>query len=110
MYHYALMKSSARQLNCSSHHVSHHHFNYGHLLCNRTQTLWEKMLYFVLLCTPQVDRKEMRFSSLTFDDSGIYQCIAENRHGVIYASAELRVFGESNNYHNTHGCVTFHAN
>ncbi|XP_004563822.3 contactin-1a [Maylandia zebra] len=39
-----------------------------------------------------VDRKEMRFSSLTFDDSGMYQCIAENRHGVIYASAELRVF------------------
>uniref|UniRef100_A0A669D359 Contactin 1 n=1 Tax=Oreochromis niloticus TaxID=8128 RepID=A0A669D359_ORENI len=34
----------------------------------------------------------MRFSSLTFDDSGMYQCIAENRHGVIYANAELRVF------------------
>lgn len=40
----------------------------------------------------QVGRKEMRFSSLTFDDSGMYQCIAENRHGVIYANAELRVF------------------
>uniref|UniRef100_A0A3B4F7I3 Contactin-1a-like n=1 Tax=Pundamilia nyererei TaxID=303518 RepID=A0A3B4F7I3_9CICH len=39
-----------------------------------------------------VNRKEMRFSSLTFDDSGMYQCIAENRHGVIYANAELRVF------------------
>ncbi|XP_031139291.1 contactin-1a-like isoform X2 [Sander lucioperca] len=37
------------------------------------------------------DRKEMRFSSLTFDDSGMYQCIAENHHGVIYANAELRV-------------------
>lgn len=37
----------------------------------------------------------MRFSSLTFDDSGMYQCIAENHHGVIYANAELRVFGES---------------
>uniref|UniRef100_A0A4W6FK14 Contactin 1 n=1 Tax=Lates calcarifer TaxID=8187 RepID=A0A4W6FK14_LATCA len=36
--------------------------------------------------------KEMRFSSLTFDDSGMYQCIAENHHGVIYANAELRVF------------------
>uniref|UniRef100_A0A8D0ALN8 Contactin 1 n=1 Tax=Sander lucioperca TaxID=283035 RepID=A0A8D0ALN8_SANLU len=35
------------------------------------------------------DRKEMRFSSLTFDDSGMYQCIAENHHGVIYANAEL---------------------
>uniref|UniRef100_A0A672JLU9 Contactin-1a-like n=1 Tax=Salarias fasciatus TaxID=181472 RepID=A0A672JLU9_SALFA len=39
-----------------------------------------------------LDRKDMRFSSLTFDDSGMYQCIAENRHGVIYANAELRVF------------------
>ncbi|XP_035521312.1 contactin-1a isoform X2 [Morone saxatilis] len=39
-----------------------------------------------------LDRKEMRFSSLTFDDSGMYQCIAENRHGIIYANAELRVF------------------
>lgn len=44
---------------------------------------------------PQLDRKEMRFSSLAFDDSGMYQCIAENHHGVIYANAELRVFGES---------------
>ncbi|KAG7230967.1 hypothetical protein INR49_024996 [Caranx melampygus] len=39
-----------------------------------------------------LDRREMRFSSLTFDDSGMYQCIAENHHGVIYANAELRVF------------------
>ncbi|XP_070686327.1 contactin-1a-like isoform X2 [Pempheris klunzingeri] len=39
-----------------------------------------------------LDNKEMRFSSLTFDDSGMYQCIAENHHGVIYANAELRVF------------------
>ncbi|KAJ8008778.1 hypothetical protein DPEC_G00081950 [Dallia pectoralis] len=34
---------------------------------------------------------ELKFSSLTFDDSGMYQCIAENYWGVIYASAELRV-------------------
>lgn len=39
---------------------------------------------------------ELRFTDLTFDDSGMYQCIAENRHGVIYANAELRVFGELN--------------
>lgn len=37
----------------------------------------------------------MRFRSLTFEDSGMYQCIAENHHGLIYANAELRVFGES---------------
>lgn len=37
----------------------------------------------------------MRFGRLTFEDSGMYQCIAENHHGLIYANAELRVFGES---------------
>lgn len=49
----------------------------------------------------------MRFSSLTFDDSGMYQCIAENRHGIIYANAELRVFGESHfgYIHSTNGCI-----
>uniref|UniRef100_A0A8C2JV00 Uncharacterized protein n=1 Tax=Cyprinus carpio TaxID=7962 RepID=A0A8C2JV00_CYPCA len=35
---------------------------------------------------------ELRLTDLTFDDSGMYQCIAENRHGTIYANAELRVF------------------
>ncbi|XP_075905735.1 contactin-1a [Nelusetta ayraudi] len=39
-----------------------------------------------------LDRKEMSFRSLTFDDSGMYQCIAENHHGLLYANAELRVF------------------
>ncbi|KAM4573818.1 contactin-1a isoform 1-T3 [Odontesthes bonariensis] len=39
-----------------------------------------------------IDRKEMSFRKLTFDDSGMYQCIAENHHGVIYANAEMRVF------------------
>ncbi|XP_015251073.1 PREDICTED: contactin-1a-like isoform X2 [Cyprinodon variegatus] len=36
--------------------------------------------------------KELRFSRLTTNDAGMYQCIAENRHGIIYANAELRVF------------------
>lgn len=63
---------------------------------------------------PQFDGKEMRFSSLTFGDSGMYQCRAENRHGVIFANAELRVFGESDKQ-STIGCVrdlnvTFTAN
>ncbi|KAK7117971.1 hypothetical protein R3I94_023250 [Phoxinus phoxinus] len=35
---------------------------------------------------------ELRFTDLAFEDSAVYQCIAENRHGVIYANAELRVF------------------
>ncbi|XP_047452127.1 contactin-1a isoform X2 [Mugil cephalus] len=39
-----------------------------------------------------IDSKEVKFSSLTLENSGMYQCIAENQHGVIYANAELRVF------------------
>ncbi|KAM6984802.1 contactin 1b [Aplochiton taeniatus] len=34
---------------------------------------------------------ELKFSKLTFDDSGMYQCLAENFWGIKYASAELRV-------------------
>lgn len=34
--------------------------------------------------------------SLTFDDAGMYQCIAENMHGIIYANAELKIVGQWN--------------
>ncbi|KAG5845127.1 hypothetical protein ANANG_G00135550 [Anguilla anguilla] len=34
---------------------------------------------------------ELKFSRLSSENSGMYQCIAENKHGVIYANAELRV-------------------
>uniref|UniRef100_A0AAY4ENJ2 Contactin 1 n=1 Tax=Denticeps clupeoides TaxID=299321 RepID=A0AAY4ENJ2_9TELE len=34
---------------------------------------------------------ELKFSSLTFEDSGMYQCVAENNWGTIYGNAELRV-------------------
>nr|XP_014345689.1 PREDICTED: contactin-3 [Latimeria chalumnae] len=30
-------------------------------------------------------------TTLNLSDSGMYQCVAENKHGVIYSSAELRV-------------------
>ncbi|KAF7669853.1 hypothetical protein LDENG_00128960 [Lucifuga dentata] len=40
----------------------------------------------------EYDRKELKFTSLTFNDSGMFQCIAENHHGVIMANAELRVY------------------
>lgn len=49
----------------------------------------------VLLCFHQlVKNHELGFKDLTFADSGMYQCIAENRHGTIYANAELKVFGK----------------
>lgn len=42
----------------------------------------------------QFGKGELKFSSLTFDDSGMYQCVAENYWGIKYANAELRVIGE----------------
>ncbi|XP_038625869.1 contactin-1 isoform X2 [Tachyglossus aculeatus] len=34
---------------------------------------------------------ELRIYGLTFDHAGMYQCIAENTHGAIYANAELKI-------------------
>ncbi|XP_053772136.1 contactin-2 [Desmodus rotundus] len=34
---------------------------------------------------------DLQFSKLSLEDSGMYQCVAENKHGTIYASAELAV-------------------
>uniref|UniRef100_A0A670JC41 Contactin 1 n=1 Tax=Podarcis muralis TaxID=64176 RepID=A0A670JC41_PODMU len=34
---------------------------------------------------------DLRFSSLKKEDEGMYQCVAENIHGMIYSNAELKV-------------------
>ncbi|XP_006834152.1 PREDICTED: contactin-2 [Chrysochloris asiatica] len=39
----------------------------------------------------EVQAGDLRFSKLSLEDSGMYQCVAENKHGTIYASAELAV-------------------
>ncbi|XP_074840181.1 contactin-1 [Carettochelys insculpta] len=36
-------------------------------------------------------RGELRIQGLTIEDAGMYQCIAENINGIIYANAELKV-------------------
>lgn len=43
----------------------------------------------------QVEGGRLTIAKLTLLDSGMYQCLAENDHGVIYASAELKVVGKS---------------
>lgn len=35
----------------------------------------------------------LSLSVLTLSDAGMYQCVAENKHGVIYFAAELMVLG-----------------
>uniref|UniRef100_A0A3Q2XPF1 Contactin 1b n=1 Tax=Hippocampus comes TaxID=109280 RepID=A0A3Q2XPF1_HIPCM len=47
---------------------------------------WHKAWLYV-----ESGKGELKFSSLTFADSGMYQCIAENYWGIKYANAELRV-------------------
>ncbi|XP_075766622.1 contactin-2 [Pelodiscus sinensis] len=39
----------------------------------------------------EVSGGELRLSRLALEDSGMYQCVAENKHGTVYASAELTV-------------------
>uniref|UniRef100_A0A8D0H9P3 Contactin 2 n=1 Tax=Sphenodon punctatus TaxID=8508 RepID=A0A8D0H9P3_SPHPU len=39
----------------------------------------------------EVNGGELKLFKLVMEDSGMYQCVAENKHGTIYASAELSV-------------------
>lgn len=38
----------------------------------------------------------LTISNLNVTDSGMFQCIAENKHGLVYSSAELKVMGKTN--------------
>ncbi|XP_069759212.1 contactin-1-like isoform X2 [Narcine bancroftii] len=39
----------------------------------------------------RINKGELRISRLTLEDSGMYQCMAENKHGCLYSNAELKV-------------------
>lgn len=36
----------------------------------------------------------LMIQSVNVSDAGMYQCLAENKYGTIYASAELKILGE----------------
>uniref|UniRef100_A0A3Q3W7P1 Uncharacterized protein n=1 Tax=Mola mola TaxID=94237 RepID=A0A3Q3W7P1_MOLML len=38
-----------------------------------------------------VNGPRLKISNLALEDSGMYQCVAENKHGRVYSTAELRV-------------------
>lgn len=42
----------------------------------------------------QYHKGELRLYDVTFDNAGMYQCIAENAYGSIYANAELKILGQ----------------
>eukprot|EP00066_Takifugu_rubripes_P007930 XP_003973785.2 PREDICTED: contactin-3-like [Takifugu rubripes] len=39
----------------------------------------------------QIENGALSIAALNLSDSGMYQCVAENKHGVIYSSAQLMV-------------------
>ncbi|KAI4874176.1 hypothetical protein NFI96_008502 [Prochilodus magdalenae] len=39
----------------------------------------------------RVNGGKLTISKVNLEDSGMYQCLAKNEHGVVYASAELKV-------------------
>ena len=39
---------------------------------------------------------DLLFSNLTLEEAGIYQCVAENKHGMIVSSTYVEVLGELN--------------
>lgn len=42
----------------------------------------------------QIENGTLLIPMLNLSDSGLYQCVAENKYDTIYANAELRVIGE----------------
>lgn len=41
-----------------------------------------------------MDAGRLTIPKISLSDSGMYQCVAENEHGSVYASAELKVVGK----------------
>uniref|UniRef100_A0A8C2A360 Contactin 3a, tandem duplicate 1 n=1 Tax=Cyprinus carpio TaxID=7962 RepID=A0A8C2A360_CYPCA len=42
----------------------------------------------------QIENGALTIGSVNLSDAGMYQCVAENKHGIIYFSAELVVLGK----------------
>lgn len=53
-------------------------------------------LYFFFLPQDriQIEQGTLNITIVNLSDAGMYQCVAENKHGVIFSSAELSVIGE----------------
>uniref|UniRef100_H3CPH2 Contactin 3b n=1 Tax=Tetraodon nigroviridis TaxID=99883 RepID=H3CPH2_TETNG len=46
----------------------------------------------------QIDNGALSIAVLNLSDSGMYQCVAENKHGIIYSSAQLMVLASPPNF------------
>uniref|UniRef100_UPI00398E7C5B contactin-4-like isoform X3 n=1 Tax=Pristiophorus japonicus TaxID=55135 RepID=UPI00398E7C5B len=50
----------------------------------------------------QVEKGALTIRAVNLSDSGMYQCLAENKHGLIYVSAELRVIASAPDFSMNH--------
>lgn len=42
----------------------------------------------------QIENGALSIAVLNLSDSGMYQCVAENKHGIIYSGGQLMVLGK----------------
>ncbi|KAA0707726.1 Contactin-2 Axonal glycoprotein TAG-1 [Triplophysa tibetana] len=66
----------------------------GQALSTQPVVNWRRIRIFTLVFMQdrvEVNNGRLRIGNLALDDSGMYQCVAENKHGTIYSNAELRV-------------------
>ncbi|NWX21797.1 CNTN4 protein, partial [Aegotheles bennettii] len=49
----------------------------------------------------QLEQGSLTIANVSLADAGMYQCVAENRHGIIFASAELSVIAVSPDFSKT---------
>ncbi|XP_046531311.1 contactin-3 isoform X2 [Equus quagga] len=49
----------------------------------------------------QIENGALTISNLNVTDSGMFQCIAENKHGLVYSSAELKVVAAAPDFSKT---------
>lgn len=78
--------------------------NYDEVRQCDTKNVWDSVffdsvnlffwLFFLYQERIQVENGTLIIPMLNMSDSGLYQCVAENKYDTIYASAELRVIGE----------------
>lgn len=50
----------------------------------------------------RIEAGKLTISRISLLDSGMYQCVAQNEHGSIYASAELKVVGKQMMWPSSH--------
>lgn len=65
-----------------------------HTMCTTSTFKYDVTLYlFWLQGRVEVVNGELTIHRVQQADSGMYQCVAENKYGAIYCNAELKILG-----------------